>query len=129
MRRERNLTVIMVTHDAGVSARADRLVRDARRPGRRTDGGAFDDAVFEFALRNLRRRPARTLLTVAAIALGIAAVVALTSIAWGFEASWQKANDARGTDLIVTRLASANAMPSPFRRRSRCKAELAALPR
>jgi ABC-type lipoprotein export system ATPase subunit len=27
MRRERNLTVIMVTHDAGVSARADRVVR------------------------------------------------------------------------------------------------------
>jgi putative ABC transport system permease protein len=46
--------------------------------------------------------------------LGIAAVVALTSIAWGFEASWQKANDARGTDLIVTRSASENAMPSPF---------------
>ena len=67
-----------------------------------------------FALGNLYRRPARTVLTVSAIALGIAAIVALTSIAWGFEASWQKANDARGTDLIVTRLASANAMPSPF---------------
>ncbi|MDD2721953.1 MAG: ABC transporter permease [Gallionella sp.] len=67
-----------------------------------------------FALNNLYRRPARTLLTVAAISLGIAAVVALTAIAWGFEASWQKANDARGTDLIVTRMASENTMPSPF---------------
>ncbi len=67
-----------------------------------------------FALDNLYRRPARTGLTVLAIALGIAAVVALTSIAWGFEASWQKANDVRGTDLIVTRIASENAMPSPF---------------
>ena len=66
------------------------------------------------ALVNLRQRPARTGLTVFAIALGIAAVVALTSIAWGFEASWQHANDARGTDLIVTRIASENAMPSPF---------------
>jgi len=70
--------------------------------------------LISFALTNLYRRPARTVLTVCAIALGIAAVVALTSIAWGFEASWQKANDARGTDLIVTRVASENAMPSPF---------------
>ena len=70
--------------------------------------------LISFALSNLYRRPARTVLTVCAIALGIAAVVALTSIAWGFEASWQKANDARGTDLIVTRVASENAMPSPF---------------
>ena len=66
------------------------------------------------ALGNVLRRPARSALTVSAIALGIAAVVALTSIAWGFEASWQKANDARGTDLIVTRMANENAMPSPF---------------
>jgi putative ABC transport system permease protein len=71
--------------------------------------------LFRFALDNLYRRPARTMLTISAIALGIAAVVALTSIAWGFEASWQKANDARGTDLIVTRVASENTMPSPFR--------------
>lgn len=70
--------------------------------------------LFRFALDNLYRRPARTSLTVSAISLGIAAVVALTSIAWGFEASWQKANDARGTDLIVTRIASENTMPSPF---------------
>jgi putative ABC transport system permease protein len=67
-----------------------------------------------FALDNLLRRPARTLLTVCAIALGIAAVVALTGIAWGFEDSWQKANDARGTDLIVTRQASENTLPSAF---------------
>jgi putative ABC transport system permease protein len=70
--------------------------------------------LFDFALLNLYRRPARTALTVSAIAIGIAAIVALTSIAWGFEASWQKANDARGTDLIVTRIASENTMPSPF---------------
>jgi len=70
--------------------------------------------VFELAIGNLLQRPARTGLTVFAISLGIAAVVALTGIAWGFEASWQHANDARGTDLIVTRIASENAMPSPF---------------
>jgi len=70
--------------------------------------------LYHLAIGNLRQRPARTGLTVFAISLGIAAVVALTSIAWGFEASWQHANDARGTDLIVTRIASENAMPSPF---------------
>lgn len=70
--------------------------------------------LFRFALHNLYQRPARSLLTIAAVALGVAAAVALTGIAWGFEASWQKANDVRGTDLIVTRQASSNAMPSPF---------------
>lgn len=70
--------------------------------------------LFRFAMDNLYRRPARSSLTVSAISLGIAAVVALTSIAWGFEASWQKANDARGTDLIIARTASQNTMPSPF---------------
>ena len=70
--------------------------------------------LFGFALGNLYRRPARSSLTIAAISLGVASIVALTSIAWGFEASWQMANDARGTDLIVTRIASENAMPSPF---------------
>jgi len=70
--------------------------------------------LLSLARHNLVRRPARSGLTVAAVALGIAAIVSLTSIAWGFEAGWQQANDARGTDLIVTRLTSENAMPSPF---------------
>ena len=70
--------------------------------------------LLRFALGNLHRRPARTALTISAISLGIAALVALTGISLGFEASWQKANDVRGTDLIVTRLASENTMPSPF---------------
>jgi len=78
-------------------------------------------------LGNLLRRPVRTVITVAAISLGVAAVVALTSIAWGFEMSWQQANDARGTDLIVTRVASENAMPSSFPA-STLQATLQALP-
>ncbi len=67
-----------------------------------------------FALSNLYRRKTRSLLTLAAIAIGVAAIVALTAIAWGFEASWQKANTARGTDLIVTKIASENTLPSAF---------------
>jgi len=84
-------------------------------------------SLMQFALNNLLRRPARTVLTVSAISLGIAAIVALTSIAWGFEASWQKANDARGTDLIVTRISSENTMPSPFRA-EKIQAALSVLP-
>lgn len=76
-----------------------------------------------FALDNLYRRPTRSLLTLAAITLGIAAIVALTAIAWGFEASWQKANTARGTDLIVTRITSENTLPSAFSE-SNVRAEL-----
>jgi putative ABC transport system permease protein len=83
--------------------------------------------LLRFALGNLRRRPARSVLTISAIALGMAALVALTSISWGFEASWQKANDARSTDLIVTRLSSENTMPSPFVA-ARIQTRLAQLP-
>ncbi len=82
---------------------------------------------WQFALGNLWRRPARSMLTLTAIAIGVAAIVTLTSIAWGFEASWQRANDLRGTDLIVTRLASVNTLPAPFAG-SQAQAALAALP-
>lgn len=81
----------------------------------------------QLALLDLWRRPARSVLTAAAIAIGIAAIVSLTSIAWGFEASWQRANDLRGTDLIVTRRASENALPASFRAEE-VQARLAALP-
>lgn len=69
---------------------------------------------WSLALRGLLRRRMRSLLTVTGIALGIAAVVALTAISWGFEHSWQEANDARGTDLLVTRATSENTLPAPF---------------
>ena len=62
----------------------------------------------QLALLDLWRRPARSVLTAAAIAIGIAAIVSLTSIAWGFEASWQRANDLRGTDLGGADLSGAN---------------------
>lgn len=66
------------------------------------------------ALRNLAARRSRSLGTLAGIALAVAAVVALTALAWGFESSWQQAATARGTDAVVTRSASQNALPSPF---------------
>jgi putative ABC transport system permease protein len=77
-------------------------------------------------LKNLLRRKTRSLLTVAGIAVGIGAVVALTSIAWGFQKSWERAYTARGTDMIVTKVTSRSPMPTPFA--ETMKGELAALP-
>jgi putative ABC transport system permease protein len=65
-------------------------------------------------LKNLLRRPLRSVLTIVGIAVGIGAVVALTSLAWGFERSWSAAYKARGTDLIVTKTSTRSAMPAPF---------------
>lgn len=76
--------------------------------------------------KNLLRRRTRSLLTLAGIAIGVAAVVALTSIAWGFELSWQRAYLARGTDLIVLKVTSQSPMPTPFSLEK--KAELLLLP-
>ena len=64
--------------------------------------------------KNLLRRRTRSLLTVIGIAVGVAAVVTMTAIAWGFEKSWIKAYIARGTDLSVTKTTSKSPMPLPF---------------
>ena len=41
--------------------------------------------------KNLLRRFVRSLLTVVGIAIGVGAVVALASIAWGFQKTWEEA--------------------------------------
>ena len=64
--------------------------------------------------KNLLRRKVRSLLTVVGIAVGVAAVVAMTAIAWGFEKSWTGTYTARGTDLAVTKTASKSPMPAAF---------------
>jgi putative ABC transport system permease protein len=64
--------------------------------------------------KNLQRRRTRSLLTITGIAVGIAAVVALSSIAWGFQKSWVQAYTARGTDMIVTKVTSRDPLPTPF---------------
>ena len=64
--------------------------------------------------KNLLRRKVRSLLTVVGIGIGVAAVVAMTAIAWGFERSWTRAYTARGTDLAVTKTSSKSPMPAAF---------------
>jgi len=76
--------------------------------------------------KNLLRRRTRSLLTMAGIAIGIAAVVALASIAWGFQRSWERAYTARGTDMIVTKVHQPQPDADPVRRVD--EDEVAALP-
>jgi putative ABC transport system permease protein len=71
-------------------------------------------SLLAIVVKNLLRRPMRTLLTLVGITIGISAVVALTSLAWGFEATWVNVYRARGADLIVVRITSRDPLPAPF---------------
>ncbi len=64
-------------------------------------------------VRGLLRRRVRTGLTLAGIAVGIGAVVALVGISSGFEKSWATGLKARGTDIVVSNMGGAM-VPKPF---------------
>ena len=64
-------------------------------------------------LRDLWRRPVRTGLTLAGIAIGIAAVVALVGMSSGYEKSTAKQLDVIGTDIIVSNV-EGGIMPKAF---------------
>src|SRR5262245_50776608 len=55
------------------------------------------------AWRNLLRRPARTLLTMAGLAIAVAAVVALVGISEGFERTYVDLFNERQVDIVVQR--------------------------
>lgn len=76
--------------------------------------------------KNLLRRPTRTALTLAGIAVGIAAVVALTGMARGLERVLLNAYQARGTDLVITKVTSRSPLPAAFD--ARLGAQFAAMP-
>lgn len=61
---------------------------------------------------NLFRRGMRTALTALGLAIGIAAVVTLTAVAWGFEKSFLVIYEAKGIDLIVVRAGVADRLSS-----------------
>jgi len=69
---------------------------------------------FALVVRNILRRPGRSLLTALGVAVGIAAVVTLVSLARGFERSWAAAYAATGADLLAGRSASKRPLPAPF---------------
>jgi putative ABC transport system permease protein len=53
--------------------------------------------------RNLLRRGVRTALTVLGLGVGVAAVVSLLGIAWGFESSFLDVYEEKGIDIVVTK--------------------------
>ncbi len=53
--------------------------------------------------KNLSRRPARTMFTLAGVAIAVAAVVALVGVSRGIERSFNDLYQERGADLVVQR--------------------------
>lgn len=68
---------------------------------------------FTIVSRSLTRRPVRTALTLVGISIGIAAVVALVGMAWGYEKSVGKQIDVIGIDAIVSNI-SGGLLPKAF---------------
>ena len=76
-------------------------------------------------IRGLLRRPVRTALTLAGIAVGIAAVVALVGMASGYEKSVVKQLEVIGIDVIVSNM-EGGIMPKVFD--EKVQKEIAKLP-
>ncbi len=68
---------------------------------------------FSIVLRSLTRRPVRTCLTLVGISIGIAAVVTLVGMAWGYEKGIGKQLDTVGVDVVVSNM-SGGLMPKMF---------------
>ena len=68
---------------------------------------------FTIVLRSLTRRPVRTCLTLVGISIGIAAVVTLVGMAWGYEKGIGKQLDVVGVDVVVSNM-SGGLMPKMF---------------
>ena len=62
--------------------------------------------------RNMLNRSVRTSLTVLGLSVGIAAVMVLTGIAWGFERSFMAIYQTKGIDLVVVRAGISNQLSS-----------------
>ena len=62
--------------------------------------------------RNMINRSVRTSLTVLGLSVGIAAVMVLTGIAWGFERSFLAIYKTKGIDLVVVRAGISNQLSS-----------------
>ncbi len=63
---------------------------------------------------NLWRRPTRSVLTAAGVAIGVAAGVAMAGISLGFSAQLKEVYTTRGADVIITRLSNRKTLPTLF---------------
>jgi putative ABC transport system permease protein len=69
----------------------------------------------EVIVKNLRRRWARTLLTVLGLAVAVTATTTLWNIAWGYADSANEFYSDRGVDIVVVRAGVANRLTSSLR--------------
>jgi putative ABC transport system permease protein len=67
---------------------------------------------YQFILKNVLQRKARSALTMIGVAVAVTAVVALVGIADGFERSFRDLYEKRGVDLIVVRAGSSEHLSS-----------------
>jgi putative ABC transport system permease protein len=67
---------------------------------------------YQFILKNLLQRKARSALTMIGVAVAVMAVVALVGIADGFERSFRDLYERRGVDLLVVRAGSSEHLSS-----------------
>jgi putative ABC transport system permease protein len=67
---------------------------------------------YQFILKNVLQRKARSTLTVTGVAVAVMAVVALVGIADGFERSFRDLYEKRGVDLLVVRAGSSEHLSS-----------------
>jgi putative ABC transport system permease protein len=67
---------------------------------------------YQFVLKNIMQRKARSALTLIGVAIAVAAVVALVGIADGFERSFRALYEKHGVDLMVVRAGAAERISS-----------------
>ncbi|HTU21723.1 MAG TPA: ABC transporter permease [Gemmataceae bacterium] len=67
---------------------------------------------YQFILKNVLQRKARSALTMIGVAIAVTAVVALVGIADGFERSFRELYERRGVDLLVVRAGSSEHLSS-----------------
>jgi macrolide transport system ATP-binding/permease protein len=118
---EEGMTVVLVTHDSDVAARAQRIIhiRDGRIEREETTGrvcGTAKAAVRQedgraeiwtnlvqgarVALRSLTANKTRSVLTMLGIVIGVAAVIAMLSIGQGAQAAITSQIESIGTNLL-----------------------------
>lgn len=69
----------------------------------------------EVIVKNLRRRWARTVLTILGLAVAVTATTTLWNIAWGYAESAKEFYSDRGVDIVVVRAGVANRLTSSLR--------------
>ncbi len=121
---EEGMTVVLVTHDSDVAARAQRIIRirdgkvereegtgrgcqQVDAPERAEDGHAVFWANIaqstRMALRSLSANKTRSALTMLGIVIGVAAVIAMLSIGRGAQAAITSQIQSIGTNLLFVR--------------------------